>query len=884
MKFPGSRGRASTLRTRLAALALIPLIGLGGFAGAAIAQRAGSAADAQRAENLLTGAARLSDVRGDLLRELVPSMAFTIVQNPALAQSIGVSAVSVDDLGLSAAKVGALRGQTDRAIATLARDDRSRRLAGSVRASVQQLRKDVDSGIGIQAGYDIADTVIGRLTAAQNADIAGADRANLVGAANVAARDLERATLVVQLGDQELPLLAGSLFPVLGGSGAQAAQSSVAEFLSVWGGYRAAYDDLAEQAADPLADALKRATGTASARAFDNTISQLAAHPSSIGPAVLVELYRSGEQRSAALGKVLDLAVERTMSAVAAQRRASVDSLIALAVVVAAVLIASLVIGWRVFLSVARPLRDLAASANKVSEGVLDDVVVDGPREVRTAARGLAAAVANLRNIEAQASAVATGDLDSEVLRRPLPGPLGEIVHASVETIVGAIHERDEAQSDLAYRAAHDPLTELPNRAQAMALIEQSLHRARRSGVMTGLMFVDLDHFKSVNDTLGHEAGDGVLVACAERMTSIVRGGDTVARLGGDEFVILLEDITDETDVVRLAERVVAALAEPVQVFHRQVRIGASIGVTICNDGYVDAGRLLREADAAAYRAKNAGRGRYDVFDDALREELARRAELDVAIADGLRRGEFVLYYQPVVDLSTGRPRGVEALIRWNRPGCGLVSPDEFIPAAELSTLINDIGRWTLHEAAAQLARWDAQLGPKDLTVGVNISGRYLCSDDFVDDVRHAVETSGIEPSRLTVELTETVLVENLTAATTMGKLRDLGVQVAIDDFGTGFTSVSQLLGMPIDTLKIDRSFVASSHPTSRELVHLMTRAAHAFGLRVVAEGVEEAGQIANLAECAVEAAQGYHFARPQSADEALALIRMPVLPVRLAG
>jgi predicted signal transduction protein with EAL and GGDEF domain len=367
-------------------------------------------------------------------------------------------------------------------------------------------------------------------------------------------------------------------------------------------------------------------------------------------------------------------------------------------------------------------------------------------------------------------------------------------------------------------------------------------------------------------------------------MTSIVRGGDTVARLGGDEFVILLEDITDETDVVRLAERVVAALAEPVQVFHRQVRIGASIGVTICNDGYVDAGRLLREADAAAYRAKNAGRGRYDVFDDALREELARRAELDVAIADGLRRGEFVLYYQPVVDLSTGRPRGVEALIRWNRPGCGLVSPDEFIPAAELSTLINDIGRWTLHEAAAQLARWDAQLGPKDLTVGVNISGRYLCSDDFVDDVRHAVETSGIEPSRLTVELTETVLVENLTAATTMGKLRDLGVQVAIDDFGTGFTSVSQLLGMPIDTLKIDRSFVASSHPTSRELVHLMTRAAHAFGLRVVAEGVEEAGQIANLAECAVEAAQGYHFARPQSADEALALIRMPVLPVRLAG
>ena len=884
MKLPGARSGASTLRTRLTAFALIPLIGLGGFAWAAIAQRADSASSARRAESLLTSAVRLSDVRGDLLRELVPSMAYSIVQIPALAASIGVTSVSVSDLDLSDDKVDALRHQTDRSVSTLSRDARSHRIAESVGPAIRQMRKDIDSGLGIQAGYLIADKVITRLTNAQNDDISTAVKAGLVGPANVAARDLERAALVVQLGDQELPLLAGSLFPILGGIGSPDAQASIAAFLSVWGGYQTAYTDLSTQGAAPLATALRHATDTSSARTFDAMISKIVAHPSRIGAPALVGLYTTSQDRSAALSRVLDLAITRAMDAVTAQRRSAVDALIAIAAIVAAVFVASVLIGWRVLRSVARPLSDLAASARKVSEGVLDDVVVEGPQEVRTAARGLAAAVANLRNIEAQATAVATGALDSEVLRHPLPGPLGEVVHASVETIVGAIHDRDAAQYDLAYRAAHDPLTELPNRAQAMTLIENSLHRARRSGRMTGLMFVDLDHFKAVNDTLGHDAGDGVLVACAERMSAIVRAGDTVARLGGDEFVILLEDITAESDVVKLAERVVTALAEPVQVCHRNVRVGASVGVTICHDAYVDAGRLLREADAAAYRAKNAGRGRYDVFDDALREELARRTELDVAIAEGLTRGEFVLHYQPVVDLRTGRPRGVEALIRWNRPGHGLVPPSEFIPAAELSALINDIGRWTLHEATAQLARWDAEIGPNNLTVGVNISGRHLCSEEFLDDVRGALDISGIDPHRLVIELTETVLVENLTAANTMGTLRDLGVQVAIDDFGTGFTSVGQLLRMPIDALKIDRSFVSSSHPTNRELVHLMARAAHAFGLRVIAEGVEEAEQIENLADCSVEAAQGYHFARPQTADEALELIRMPALPARLAG
>ncbi len=232
-----------------------------------------------------------------------------------------------------------------------------------------------------------------------------------------------------------------------------------------------------------------------------------------------------------------------------------------------------------------------------------------------------------------------------------------------------------------------------------------------------------------------------------------------------------------------------------------------------------------------------------------------------------------MLHYQPVVDLRSGRPHGVEALIRWNRPGHGMVAPGEFIPVAEASNLINDIGRWTLLEATRQLAGWDESVGELGLTMAVNISGRHLSSDTLVADVRHALETSGIAPQRLIVELTETVLVENLTATGNLLKLRGLGVQVAIDDFGTGFTSIGQLLRLPIDTLKIDRSFVASTDQTHHELVHLMARAAHAFGLTVVAEGVEHPEQLTNLTSCAVDSAQGFLYARPQSAAEALALI-----------
>jgi diguanylate cyclase (GGDEF)-like protein len=861
------------------ALLLIPLLGATAFAAAEVHERAASASHARQAQSLLTTATQLSKVRSAVLQESVPRIARTIVSMPALAGALGLSTAATDDLGLVTSTIPAMQRRTDQSLAALARDARARQLAQRLAPQVTLMRRQIDSGIGMVAGYNTALSIVRALAAAEHRDVVAAIAAGIVGAANNAARDLESAAEVVQLADLELPAMTSNLYPTLAGA-EPGGQSATQYWMQVWGGYQSSLQNLLAGGTPPLVHALRAALRTPAAKTVDTIAAAAVDDPHSVTAVELATMYRYSQQRSAALDTVIDLAERRALSAAAGQLHSAVASLWAILAVVLALALASGLVGWWLLRSITRPLRSLAASARQVSEGVLDDVAVGGPHEIRTAAHGLAAAVASLRKVEAQAAAVSAGKLDSDVVREPLPGPLGEVMHASVETIIGAIHERDAAQTDLAYRAAHDGLTDLPNRSQAMAAIEGALHRARRSGVMTGLMFVDLDRFKAVNDSFGHEAGDEVLRQTARRMQRIVRAGDTVARLGGDEFVILVENLTDEAGAVELAGRVVADLAAPMRVGRRQIRVGASVGLAVCVDNYVDASRLLSEADAAAYRAKQAGRGRVSVFDDALRDELTRRADLETAIADGLERGEFVLHYQPVVDLRTGRPRGAEALIRWNRPGHGLVPPADFIPTAEESRLINDIGRWTLREAAAQLARWDAELGRRDLTVAVNISGRHLVSDELVADVRTALDAAGIGAHRLVVEVTETVLVDDLSATRNLTALREMGVRVSIDDFGTGFTSIGQLLSLPVDELKIDRSFVASTDPAQLELVELMARAAHAFGLHVVAEGVEEAVQLDRLAGCAVESAQGFHFAYPQPADETLALVRLPALPV----
>ncbi len=440
-------------------------------------------------------------------------------------------------------------------------------------------------------------------------------------------------------------------------------------------------------------------------------------------------------------------------------------------------------------------------------------------------------------------------------------------MYLAIREIVAAGRKRAELQQEIAHQAAYDSLTGLANRGHLLALVEAAMHRARRSSSQLALLCIDLDRFKAVNDTFGHAAGDEVLRVVAERMRQVVRAGDTVGRLSGDEFVILIEPLEETSELLELGSRLIAAVSAPIPIGGRDVTVGASIGAAVSSDGSTDADALLHHADAATYRAKTAGRGRVELFDEALRRQLDVQADTETAIRTGLANGEFLLHYQPVLDLGTGRVEGYEALIRWERPGHGLVSPDDFIPVAEQSTLICDIGRWVLDHAAAQLAqwRWDDPAAA-GLTMAVNISGRHLASPGVVDDVTSALYAVGLPGSALVVEITETVLVDRLSTAERLRELRALGVGISIDDFGTGYTSIGQLQHLHVDTLKIDKSFVNSAGPGTVELVRLMIDAAHAFGLRVVAEGIEDPDQLELLRRLACDSGQGYLFSRPQPA------------------
>ncbi len=432
--------------------------------------------------------------------------------------------------------------------------------------------------------------------------------------------------------------------------------------------------------------------------------------------------------------------------------------------------------------------------------------------------------------------------------------------------ILASTAQSDRLRDDLTHQAAYDSLTELANRVRALEIIEAALHRGRRSTSSIGLLFVNLDHFKAVNDAHGHAVGDGVLQEMARRMRGSVSAGDTVGRLGGNEFVV--EALDSEAALVALAERLVTAIAEPVRVGAHDVVVSASIGVALVRDGSTDADQLLRGADAALHRAKAAGRGRAELFDEGLRRELQERALLESALRTGLTDHDLELYYQPIVEVATGRVDGYEALVRWQRPGYGLVPPDDFIPTAELSDLICDVGRWVLGEATRQLAAWIGEWPDvcAAMTVAVNISGRHLASASIVADVAAALAAAGLAADRRVLEITETVLVDQPTADAHMSALRELGVAVSIDDFGTGYTSIGQLQHLSVDVLKIDRSLVESSTSGAIELVRLVIHAAHAFGLTVVAEGVESEAQLSSLRLAGCDTAQGYLFARPAPA------------------
>lgn len=432
------------------------------------------------------------------------------------------------------------------------------------------------------------------------------------------------------------------------------------------------------------------------------------------------------------------------------------------------------------------------------------------------------------------------------------------------------ITDRKETEERLMYDALHDHLTGLPNRAFFLTLLDRSIRRAkRRSDYTFAVLFIDLDRFKLVNDSLGHGFGDQLLVELAERLKKCLRPGDVVARLGGDEFTVLLDDIREPSDATRVAERILAELQAPFELGGNETFTTASIGIALGTGGHDLPEYILRDADTAMYRAKSRGKARYEMFDEAMHARAVAQLKLETDLRRALAREEFRVRYQPIVELNSGKITGFEALLRWEHPERGLVSPGEFIPVAEETGLIIPIGRFVLEKACRQTAQWQRKYPEySDLSISVNLSVRHFQRPNLVEEVTEVLRLSGLLPSSLRVEITESVLMDDPEAnKETIRALRKLGVQVQIDDFGTGYSSLSYLQRFSVDTLKIDRSFIAGAE--TWDIVQTIVGLARDLGVDVIAEGVETEEQSRRLKALQCHRAQGYLFREPVDAETA---------------
>jgi len=425
----------------------------------------------------------------------------------------------------------------------------------------------------------------------------------------------------------------------------------------------------------------------------------------------------------------------------------------------------------------------------------------------------------------------------------------------------------EETKEHFRHAAFHDSLTGLPNRAMFTELLKAEIESSQRRGEhMFAVLFLDLDRFKNINDSLGHTHGDLLLVAFAERLERTLRPVDTLARFGGDEFAILLSGMSDATDAVRVAQRIQDELSQPFVLDKNSAFATASIGIALSSSGYERADDILRDADIAMYRAKENGKARYEVFDHGMHARAVSRLQLESDLRQAVEQKEFCVYYQPIVSLQTGRLAGFEALVRWNHPLRGLVSPADFIPVAEETGLIVPIGEWVLNEACARVRQWQIESpSHRSLSLSVNLSARQVAQPDLLDRIKEALENSRLNPHCLKLEITESVVMENAEAAAQMFKqLRSLGVQLSIDDFGTGYSSLSYLHRFPLNYLKIDRSFVSRvTTDNDNAIVRTISTLARNLGMEVIAEGIETEEQFQQLKMLGCEYGQGYLFSRP---------------------
>jgi diguanylate cyclase (GGDEF)-like protein len=452
-------------------------------------------------------------------------------------------------------------------------------------------------------------------------------------------------------------------------------------------------------------------------------------------------------------------------------------------------------------------------------------------------------------------------------------GPRDQQVLLAFAELASLAFNHALAIAEAMHEAFHDGLTSLPNRTLFADRLEHALTRAGGTGRPVGVLFCDLDGFKTVNDSLGHAAGDELLVEVAARLQRALGPADTVARLGGDEFAVLIDELDEPEVAARAGQRILEALEPPFELGAREIFVSASIGIAT---GTADAGSMLRNADLAMYRAKSDGKGRYALFEPRLHTAIVERLELEVDLKRAIERGELELVYQPIFSLRSGAIAGLEALVRWHHPTRGLVHPDAFIPLAEESGQIRRLGAWVLREACSQASLWRARYpAMPGLQVGVNISGAQLSEGDLVGEVKAALDAASLEPGALTLELTETVLMHDVDeASSALHELKAVGIELAIDDFGRGYSSLTYLQRFPLDNLKIDRAFItAAGQRENIKLLRAIIDLAEIFDLRPIAEGIEHREELERLLSLGCELGQGHLFSEPLTAKDADALL-----------